>query len=135
MYAQDKISHKRNSGQMSCFSRLSKWADVTKKEIKIYIAIVITMGLNYKYNYKSYWSTRKSQKTNFYSDTMGINRFQAIRSNFHLSSLKHIPKGQPGHDPWYKIRHFYDRINSSFKMYFVPGQNIAIDPSINLWSE
>lgn len=61
---------------------------------------------------------------------MGINRFESIRSNFHLSSLKHIHKGQPGHDPWYKIREFYDHMNASFKMYFVPGQNIAIDESM-----
>lgn len=51
-------------------------------------------------------------------------------SSFHLSSLKYIPKGQPGHDPWYKIRHFYTHINAAFKMYFVPGQNIAIDESM-----
>lgn len=49
---------------------------------------------------------------------------------FHLSSRENIPKGQPGHAPWYKVRKFYDTMNSYFKKYFVPEQNISIDESM-----
>lgn len=88
------------------------------------------MGLSFRNNYTKYWSTKKSQKCNFYSEVMPINRFQSIRSAFHLSSLEPIPKGQPGHDPWYKIRPFYDAMNNAFKYYFIPGQNICLDESL-----
>lgn len=61
---------------------------------------------------------------------MSLNRFQALKSNFHISSRQPIPKGQPGHDPWYKIRQFYDFLNISFKTYFIPKQNVSLDESM-----
>lgn len=51
---------------------------------------------------------------------------------FHLSSKDFIPKGQAGHDQWYKIRQFYDSMNLSFKQHFIPDQNSAVDESM-IW--
>lgn len=91
--------------------------------------------ITYKYrskfqNYKNYWSTRKSQKTNFFPETMSLNKFQIIRSNFHISFLRSIPREQDDHDPWYKVRPFYHNMNEHFKHYFIPSQNVCIDESM-----
>lgn len=47
---------------------------------------------------------------------MSPKKFQSIRSMFHLSSADCIPKRQPGHDPWYKIRQFYGTMNNYFQL-------------------
>lgn len=49
---------------------------------------------------------------------------------FHISPLEFIPKGEPGHDPWYKIRSFYDLMNGYFKVHFTPKQDISLDESM-----
>lgn len=85
LYANNKVQNKRSSGSLSRHSRLSKWQDIVVNDIKAYIALIINMGLNFKNNYKNYWSTRKSQKFNFFSEVMSLNKYQMIRSNFHLS--------------------------------------------------
>lgn len=61
---------------------------------------------------------------------MGLKRFQAISSMFHISSQPFIPRGQPGHDTCYKVRTFLDSMNDAFKKYFIPGQNLSIDESM-----
>ncbi|KAG8250158.1 hypothetical protein J6590_108338 [Homalodisca vitripennis] len=129
-YASVQKEKKRNSGNMKTHSRLSKWTDVTKNEMKRYLALIINMGLTVRNNYKHYWSTIRSQKLTFFSENMSLHRFQIIRANFHISSLRAIPKNHPGHDPWYKIREFYNSLNDSFKKYFTPDQNISLDESM-----
>jgi hypothetical protein len=129
-YARKTINTKRDSGLLGPKSRLTKWVDVTEREIKKYIALVLNMGLIRKKNIEDYWSTSKSQLTPFFSKVMSLNRFQAIRSMFQISSLRFIPKDQPGHDPWYKVRFFLDQMNGAFKKYFTPDQNLSLDESM-----
>lgn len=66
----------------------------------------------------------------FFSEAMTPNKFQTIISNFHHSSLLPNPNEEPGHDPWYKIRRFYNFMNINFKQYFVSEQNISLDESM-----
>uniref|UniRef100_A0A1B6CGV3 PiggyBac transposable element-derived protein domain-containing protein n=1 Tax=Clastoptera arizonana TaxID=38151 RepID=A0A1B6CGV3_9HEMI len=88
------------------------------------------MGLNYKNNLTHYWATTPSQRVAFFPETISLNRFQLIRSMFYITSKIYIPKGQPGHDPWYKVRQYYDSMNRAFKQYFVPNQNLSLDESM-----
>lgn len=38
--------------------------------------------------------------------------------------------GQPGYDPWSKVRYLFVHLNKMFKFYFVAGQNVCIDESL-----
>lgn len=130
IYAQKQIKQKRDSGEMKQFSRLQKWADVSVKEMKKFMALLINMGLIFKNNIEDYWSTSKSQSTPFFPATMSLKRFKGISSMLHLSSLPRVARGMVGYDPWFEIRTFYDNMNKSFKKYFIPHQNLAIDESL-----
>lgn len=115
---------------MKRHSRLSHWFDTTVTEMKKYIAIVINMGMIRKKNIEHYWDTSYSQRTPFFNLTMGRNRFQSVSTMFHLSNLPHVESGQPGYDPWYKIRVFLNIMNDSYQQYFIPKQNITIEESM-----
>lgn len=129
-YASRQIESAINGGTLTPNSRLRRWKETSIKEMKRFMALLINMGLNYKQNIENYWSTVRSQRLPFFPDNMSLVRFQALRSMFHLSSLQYIPKGQLGHDPWFKVRHFYELMNGYFKVYFIPNQNISLDESM-----
>lgn len=131
VFANKNIDNKRTSGNMKRFSRLHKWANVTIAEMKKFFALIINMGLNGESRpRRSFWDTRVSQINSFFANTMTVNRFELIMSNLHLSSTEGVPRGQPGYDPWYKVRFFLDHFNNKFKKYFHPWQNVCIDESL-----
>ncbi|XP_054260166.1 piggyBac transposable element-derived protein 4-like [Macrosteles quadrilineatus] len=129
-YASREVTRRRLSGELRGQSRLRHWVDVTYSEMKKYIALVINMGLIGKKNLIDYWDQSFSQRVPFFPEIMSRNRFQAISSMFHLTSEPFIAKGEPGYDPWQKIRKLLDHLNDAFKRHFVPSQNLAIDESM-----
>uniref|UniRef100_A0A1B6DPN4 PiggyBac transposable element-derived protein domain-containing protein n=1 Tax=Clastoptera arizonana TaxID=38151 RepID=A0A1B6DPN4_9HEMI len=131
-YAHKILANKRDSPSMKRFSRIKKWVDVSINEMKKFFTILINMGLNVESQKprRSFWDTRRSQHNPFFSQTMNVNRFESILSNFYLTSKKLVCKDQPGYDPWIKVRYFLDHFNSVFKKFFHPWQNISIDESL-----
>lgn len=129
-YASKIFQNRRNSGQLKPTSRIKRWTDVTVSEMRKFIAIVINMGLTVRKNIKDYWSTLQCDHIPWYKNTMSCNRFVLLSALFHLNSSEAVPRGQPGYDPWHKVRKFLDSINDSFKMFFTPYQNISIDESM-----
>ena len=47
-----------------------------------------------------------------------------------FSSLDCPARGQPGFDPWRKVRPVLDAMNFTFKKYFVPRKYLSIDESM-----
>lgn len=129
-YANKKIAASRASGQMRPFSRLKKWVDITVQDMKCFFALLINMGLTKRKNLAAYWDTRPSQIIEFYHKTMTYNKFQSINSNLHLTLATTLRRGDRNYDPWTKVRYLLDHLNKSFKMYFVPYQNVCIDESV-----
>ena len=62
---------------------------------------------------------------------MKRDRFSLILQFLHLNdSANYIAKGQPGHDPLYKLRPFMDPLLDNFKAAYNLGREIAIDESM-----
>lgn len=62
---------------------------------------------------------------------MSYNRFVLINSFFHLSDNEEAAgRGEPGFDPWSKLRPVLDSLNAKFKLYFVPEQLVCVDESM-----
>ncbi|KAG8265989.1 hypothetical protein J6590_081558 [Homalodisca vitripennis] len=120
-YANKIIETKRNCGTMKRFSRIKKWVNVSLTEMKKYFSLLINMGLDgdSTKHRRAFWDTRRSQHNSFFPQTMNVNRFELILSNFHLTSREGVGKGEPCYDPWIKVRFFLDRFNGSFKNYFI----------------
>lgn len=129
-FAQSHINSLRTSGRLHRKSRLYSWVDVTVQEMRKFWGVLINMGLTKRKEVSHYWSTLPNQSIPFFSKTMSCRRFQQIMSMFHVSTRVTPPRGQPGHDPWVKVREFMDSMNVAFRTHFMPNQEICIDESM-----
>lgn len=88
------------------------------------------MGLTRKTDLESYWSTYESIETPLFSKFMSKNRFLAILSNLHVvDNSLHIPHGQVGYDPLFKIGPFITMMGNYSDIY-TPDQNLSFDEGI-----
>jgi hypothetical protein len=62
--------------------------------MKIFISLVIAMGLTRKPDLESYWSTDPTISTPFFGSKMAKDRFMAILSNLHLVDNDNHPTGR-----------------------------------------
>ncbi|KAK7099673.1 hypothetical protein V1264_022751 [Littorina saxatilis] len=118
--------------QMHPHSRLKRWPQdgITIVDIKKYLGLSLNMGLNKKLDQQKYWTTRASQRMPFFGATMGQRMFLLISRMFHVNSGAVIPRGEPGFDPWHKVRPVLDALNAAFKRAYKPSREISIDESM-----
>ena len=58
-------------------------------------------------------------------------RFSQLLKFIHLSdNSSYIPKGDPGHDPLYKIRPFLDPLLKNFQAAYVLGREVSLDEAM-----
>ena len=75
------------------------WFDVEVPEMRVFIALLIFMGLDRRYSYRSYWSTHWMLGMPGFRSIMPRDRFFAILRFLHISdNSTAVPRGQPGHD-------------------------------------
>ncbi|CAG5026249.1 unnamed protein product [Parnassius apollo] len=76
----------------------------------------------------SYWSTREIIHTPYASKIMTRARFRAIYSCLHLNdNSKHIARGQPNYDAFFKLRPYFDELSKLCKESFYPGEELTIN--------
>ena len=125
-YASQTLRNK----ELSPISRFRKWIDVAIPEM----GLILSMGLMVIDYLEDYWSTDPIFKLLFYTAVMRRERFCLILSFFHLCNYEQfIPRGQPGHDPIFKIRNFVDNMTYNSKSVFCPGERVAIDEAMVAW--
>ena len=114
-------------------SRLRRWSldDINMTSLKRYLGLCLNTGLIRKKNVAWYWSKKfLSQSTPFFAAVMPFRKFQMIQRFLHVGALDTPARGQPGFDPWSKVRPVLDSENITFKKYFVPPQHVSIDESM-----
>ena len=81
------------------------WFDVDVPEMRVFIAVLIFMGLDRRYSYRSYWSTHWMLGMPGFRSIMPRDRFFAILRFLHVcDNSTAVQRGQPGHDRAFKIR-------------------------------
>ena len=99
--------------------------------LKRYLGLFLNTGLLRKKNVAWYWSKKfLTQSTPFFAAVMPFRKFQMIQRFLHVGALDTPARGQPGFDPWSKVRPVLDSVNLTFKKYFVPPQQVSIDESM-----
>jgi hypothetical protein len=94
---------------------------VTISEMKIYISLVIAMGLTRKPDLESYWSTDPTISTPFFVSKLAKDRFMAILSNLHLVDNDNHPAGR-----LYKVNPFIHMMRITFDVYS-PEETLSFD--------
>ena len=83
-------------------SPMKQWRPVTLAEMKVFLSVIISMGLVQKRDVQDYGSLDSVQDTPFYWKTMSRDRFLLILSNFHNSRTTRSKFQEDGFDPLYK---------------------------------
>lgn len=122
------------SENVSRNSRLKQWRPVNLAEMKVFLAIIISMGLVQKSDVQDYWSTDEVQDTPFFRNTMSRDRFLSIMSNFHITdNEQQIPRGQDGFDALYKVRPFINNVMTAFSDVYSPDKDLSFDEATCAW--
>jgi hypothetical protein len=101
---------------------------ITKDELKVFLGINILMGIKRHRSYRDCWSPSELLRDHYISSLMSLNRFSWILSHIHVNDNALMPqKGEPGYDKLYKIWPVIDSLKSTFKKYYAPTQNQAVD--------
>ena len=114
-------------------SRIRRWSltDIDLPTLKNYLGLCINMGLVRKKNAQEYWSKKHpSQYIPFFASVMPYRKFSLMSRLLHAGDIDAPVRGQPGFDPWSKVRPVLDAVNLAFKTHFTPSQHVSIDESM-----
>ena len=101
-------------------SRFRRWNvdDMNITMLKKYIGLCINMGLVRKKNVKDYWAQKyPSQYVPFFASVMPLHKFSMFSRLLHVGVTNAPVQGQPGFDPWNKVRPVLDALNAKFKVH------------------
>ena len=89
------------------------WHATTPAEIKLYIHIMIVMGIHRLPEYGMYWSSDDKLRVAGIPDVMGKTRYEKLSKYFHLNDSRTQPaRGHEDYDPLYKIRPMLDMVQT-----------------------
>ncbi|CAG2207905.1 unnamed protein product [Mytilus edulis] len=115
-------------------SRIKKWQVVTLDEMKVFLSLIIAMGLVKKSDIQQYWSNSEVMDTPFFRNYMSRDRFLAIHSNLHLvDNERQVQRGHVGFDPLFKIRPFITLIMERFPEVYTPEKELSFDEGTCGW--
>ncbi|XP_055074466.1 piggyBac transposable element-derived protein 4 [Misgurnus anguillicaudatus] len=112
--------------------RNQSWKDISVKDFKSFLSMVIYMGLIKCFNITDYWKKADVYSLPYPLRVMTSRKFLNISSALHLSDPKEDAendkkKGTPEYDRLFRIKPLYDNIRETCKTYLHPFQNISID--------
>ncbi|KAL1252136.1 hypothetical protein QQF64_019932 [Cirrhinus molitorella] len=108
------------------------WEDISVKDFKSFLALVIYMGLLKCFKLTDYWRKSHIYNLPYPSQIMSSRKFLTISTALHLSDPKvdaenDKKKGTPEYDRLCKIKPLYQDIRDACRASFHPFQNISID--------
>ena len=114
-------------------SRLRDWTPVTTDEIYVVLALFMLMGIIQKPTLRSYFSKNCILATPIFGSTISMDRFESICNFMHFNNNDNTRTYQ-GPSKLFKIYPVLSHLNTKFQSLYLPGQNIAIDESLTLWT-
>lgn len=106
-------------------ARLRKWKDTNPEELKIFIGILLWMGLVRMPNLHSYWST-KNIYYNKIKTIMSRNRFQLLLATWHFHDNEDFTDASKLR----KLTPLLNLLKSKYQSVVVPQKNLCIDETL-----
>ncbi|EED11963.1 hypothetical protein TSTA_000400 [Talaromyces stipitatus ATCC 10500] len=108
---------------------------MTPSEIKIFLAILIYMGVHISPRDEDYWQT--TEPLHIPRRFMGLQRFQQIKRFFHVADPRPeaaiqeaIRLIKPNQMSWYKLELFASRLRAACLQYWKPSNAVSIDETM-----
>ncbi|XP_057182270.1 piggyBac transposable element-derived protein 4-like [Triplophysa rosa] len=126
------IEHSNAYGAKCLAAKRQSWCDISLKDFKSFLALIVYMGLVKCFNLTDYWKKSDIYSLPYPVQVMSCRRFLAISSALHLSDPEEDAenekkKGTAGYDRLFKIKPLYKDIKEACQTYFHPFQNISVD--------
>ena len=125
-YANERIETLVRLDQLPPRSRLRKWKDVSKLEMKGFLAAVMNMGIIKLPDLESYWKTSWISEIPFFRKLMPRNRFQEIFWMLHVS---HPDPSLPA-KKIDKVKQLLQLLVPKFREHYYPSKKLAIDETM-----
>ena len=107
------------------------WYDVDRDEMKVFVGMLIEMGICKLPRLEMYWSTTNKYTTPELRKVMPLVRFEQIWRFLHLNdSSKQVPHSQPGYDALYKVRPLIDLVAPKLESEYNPHEQVSIDEAM-----
>ncbi|CAK9820225.1 PiggyBac transposable element-derived protein 4 [Anthophora quadrimaculata] len=107
-----------------------KWVDVTVKEMKKFLGLIILMGQVPKGDIYDYWSTLPYIETPIFPKPMSRNRFMQIWRMWHFCNNDILHDKS---DRLFKIREVLNYIQDKFQTVYTPKQELSLDAGVIPW--
>ena len=109
-----------------------KWKPVNTQEIKVFIGLVIAMGIIKLPKLELYWQKRKwFFDIPSFNKVMARDRFYQIWRYLHFCDETKAPQNEdPNRDKLYKIRPLLTKVLHNFESNYVPDKILSIDESM-----
>ncbi|XP_051551319.1 piggyBac transposable element-derived protein 4 isoform X2 [Myxocyprinus asiaticus] len=126
------IVRNSNAYGAKCQDGKKPWQNISIKDFRSYLALVIYMGLLKCSTLTDYWKKSDIYSLPFPAQIMSRSKFLTISSALQISDPKEDEenekkKGTPEYDCLFKIKPLYQHIREACKASFHPFQNISID--------
>ncbi|XP_039300901.1 piggyBac transposable element-derived protein 1-like [Nilaparvata lugens] len=121
-YANQRLANTR----LSAGARMNKWVNTTVKEMKLFLGMIIYMGILVLPTVAHYWR-KSSIFTSVLPKYMSRNRFELLLSNFHCANNEEAPVPN---NRLHKIQSLVDMLVENFQLVVNPGEDMCIDESI-----
>ena len=109
-------------------TRLAKWHDVTRQELKAYFGICLVMGINNLPRLAMYWSSDPLIGNTGIQNIMTKNRFEELSQYLHFSNSETEPqRGEENFDRLYKVRSLLLGVLENSQKAYEPSKNLSID--------
>lgn len=119
---------------LSAKSRFKKWVATTANEVRVFMALILAMGLISQIDVTDYWTTNPVTSTPFFPACMARDRFLLILTFLHLNdNTFYIPRGNENYNPLFKLGDIFRQIISSFGRAYYPHQQLALDEGMVPW--
>ena len=114
-------------------SHANTWVEITRNEMKKFLALTLLMGIVRKPEVSDYWRTNPLLKGSIFNNVMPRNGFQSILQFLHFADNSQYDANDPDHDRLYKVRPVVEYLVSKFKSIYIPEEHISIDEELLLW--
>ena len=102
-----------------------QWVKTTPDELRIFLGIIVYMGVFRQNSVSEYWSTSPECPQHNITNFMSLVRFEQLKRFFHASS-----PDKPD-DHWFsKIGPLTTKLATDFTKYYIPATNVSVDEMI-----
>ncbi|XP_016372815.1 piggyBac transposable element-derived protein 4-like isoform X2 [Sinocyclocheilus rhinocerous] len=129
---QTVVEHTNAYGAMRRGGMKTPWENISIKDLKSFIALVIYMGMLKCFKLTDYWKRSDLYSLPYPARIMSGRKFFSMCAGLHLSGPKvdaenDKKRGTPEYDRLCKIKPLYQDIRDACRASFHPSQNISID--------